>query len=406
MSPGTSTPSSARVFVVRAGPWLDRAAAASRPGAARLEQLVDLAHALAASPAWSTLARATLVVRPGPPPLLGVVGHLDAAEEATVESLRELLLSPHDWVRYVDYDQAERDCGALADRLVDRFGRQELSDFRFEALPRGGHIVLGMLSYVLGLGHRQLDAQVADDGRTVVLVDDCALSGVRFRDVLRHHPAREIVLAPLYAAAPLRAAVEAVEPRVLACVSGRDLRDLAPQRLGAQYPAWRDRWTARQRGEYWIGDPEHVCFSWNEPDIVLWNPVTDQAEDAWRVIPPERCLKNRTWPVSSPPRLTVLPVTPGALRPADDVVWAELEGQVVVAAASGDSVLLGGVAADMWRRLVETGDRTQAWSALTGEYDVDPARLRADLAAFIDGLASRGLLTGPSASGGAPGSRG
>src|ERR671910_1255702 len=146
---------------------------------ARLQTLAD---ALAVSPLWAEMPRATLVVRAAPDPLLGVVGYFDAAGRARLEALRWQLEHILPRLRYVGYAQAQEDCERLAARLVERFGRDELRGFRFVAIPRGGFIVLGMLAYILGLERSQLEAAPYSEhaGAPLVVVDDCALSGVRF----------------------------------------------------------------------------------------------------------------------------------------------------------------------------------------------------------------------------------
>jgi hypothetical protein len=159
-------------------------------------------------------------------------------------------------------------------------------------MPRGGFIVLGMLAYVLDLRPAQLAPSPPSDVPLVV-TDDCAISGVRFSDMLDRCENRQVIFSHLYSHPDLRIAIERREPRVLACVSAQDLTDYAPAYYGDQYEAWRERWRQRPNPGYWVGQPDHVCFAWNEPDTVFWNPVAQQAESAWRLLPPELCLKNR-----------------------------------------------------------------------------------------------------------------
>ncbi|WP_269321235.1 PqqD family protein [Halomonas sp. BC04] len=53
---------------------------------------------------------------------------------------------------------------------------------------------------------------------------------------------------------------------------------------------------------------------------------------------------------------------------------------------------LEGVAADMWRCVLEHGTLEGAVAALLEYYEVDPATLRLDLAAFVAELENNGLL--------------
>jgi hypothetical protein len=116
----------------------------------------------------------------------------------------------------------------------------------------------------------------------VIVVDDCALSGARFHHFLRTVRANRIVFAPLYSPPELRAAILQREPRVVCCLSARNL---AGHRLTAQ-PRETDTW-------YWSGHVEPLCFPWNEPDRTFWNPAAKRWELAWRIVPPELCPKNR-----------------------------------------------------------------------------------------------------------------
>jgi len=357
------------------------------------EGALALARAVAASRRWDSMPRATLVVRLAPQPMLGAIGYFDALGEARLQALAEGLSRSCASLRYVSYAQAEQDCEQLAAQLVDRFGRQELGRFRFAAIPRGGHIVLGMLAYVLGLEPTQLQPSPPPD-IPLVAVDDCALTGARFRGFLQGCPSRQVVFAHLYSHPDLRAAIKAQEPRVLDCLSTWDLRDHAPERLGDEAPSWRDRWLARLDGPlYWIGQLEPICFAWNEPDRFFWNPVTEGVDGGWPIVPPELCLKTRSTCGMARVTVQVQPEGRGPLKPARRVLFGEFEGQTVVCDPdTGESFSLSGVAADMWRGIVEHGTLHEVTSALVQEYHVEEATLRTELRAFVDDLLARGLL--------------
>lgn len=378
------------LFVLLNDGFPDNAASFGEAGAPSAEAL---AHALATSPAWASFPEAVLIARQAPRPIVAVVGRFDEAAEAHLKALRVQLSASLERLRYVSYAQAERDCEVLADRLLKRFGRDAVRRLRFAGIPRGGLIVLGMLSYVLDLGHDQLEPPHLQDAPLVV-VDDCALTGSRFGRFLKSCESRSVIFAPLYAHPDLRAAVEE-EPRVRACLSARDLRDHGPERLGDDYAAWRKRWAERAGGpRYWIGQPDHVCFPWNEPDVGVWNPAAEAVEHGWRVVPPGHCLKNR--PVADDEPAVPVQMQPegkGPLKPAAHVLFGTFEEQLVVANAEEKaSFRLTGAAADMWHALVEHGAVEHALAALRDAYDVDEATLKADLRAFVDDLRANDLL--------------
>jgi hypothetical protein len=364
-------------------------------GAERLQlDLLDLARGLSTSPAWKATPGATLVVRQAPRPVLGVVGRFDAAAKARLATLGDQLAAGLTCLRYVSYAQAEEDVQRLASMLVERFGRDELRRFRFAAMPRGGFVVLGMLSYALGLRHAQLEPPYPRDVPLIV-VDDCAISGYRFNQFLTRYGSHQVVFAHLYSHPELRVAIEARRSQVISCVGARDLYDHAPERYGAEYGAWREQWVSQLGDDigYWLGQPGHLCFSWNEPDVTIWNPSTEKTERGWRIVPPELCLKNGGVHAMGPLTVQVQPEGAGPLRPSEQVIFGEFEGNIIVGnTETRASFSLTGVAADMWRCVVEHGNLDEAVASLLREYDVDPSTLRADLRGFVEGLLAQDLL--------------
>jgi len=337
---------------------------------------------------------ATLLVRSTPLPVLGVVGHFDAAAEARLARLGPQLAGALAHLRYVSYSQAEEDCELLAARLVERFGREELRRFCFTAIPRGGLIVLGMLAYVLGLEHTQLEPPYPPE-TPMVVVDDCALSGYRFGRFMSRWESRRTVFAHLYSHPDLRSAIEVRDPRVIGCVAARDLHDRAPELHGEGYGVWRERQRDKLGDDagYWVGLPDHLCFPWNEADVTFWNPVAERFERGWSVVPPESCLKNRPAPGMEPIPVQVQPEGPGPLGPSPRVLFGEYGEDIVVGnMETKASFSLTGVAADMWKAVVEHGSLEAAVAKLSNEYEVDEGVLRADLRGFVEDLLARDLL--------------
>lgn len=382
-----------RVFVLspdlRAGSLGRLIQGAARPDTA----LLTIARTLSTSPLWDESHRAVLVMRCAPRPLLGILGYFDAAAEARLEMLCWQLTYLLPCLRYISYAQAEADCERLAAQLVVRFGAAELRRWRFAAIPRGGFIVLGMLAYVLGLDQAQMASPHPADAPLVV-VDDCALTGVRFGAFLEQCSDRDVVFVHLYSHPDLRAAIQAQEPRVIACLSAHDLRDHAPERLGDQYAQWRENWLHRSGNRcYWVGQPDYICFAWNEPDITFWNPVTAQEESAWRFVPPELCLKNRPARGTEPISVQAQPEGKGPLKPAAHVLFGDLGDQIVIGnVKTGQSYVIQAVAAAMWRAIIAHGNLEDAAQALWQEYDVHAATLHADLRMFTTELRAQDLL--------------
>jgi hypothetical protein len=348
------------------------------------------AEAATSSPPAQGVA-ATLIVRGGPSPGFAVVGALDAPAIARVEQLFGRLEEASKQLRYVSYQQAERDVQILGERLEQRFSRARLDEAVFRPVPRGGLIVLGMLALTMGLRHDQLLVSEDRSEHLVVLVDDCALSGYRTYQTLRASSARRIALAFLYAPDELCRNIESAEPRVEACIAARRLGDRGPEIFGRNYGAWVERWTERLgRERYWIGRPEAVAFAWKEPDRSFVNVATGQREAGWRIIP-GAFPAVRT--AASRLSIQVQPPARGPLRPAADVFFCELDGKVVLArTGQREAIELSATAGAFWNAVVEYGTVEETVSALVLAYDVERPRLAADVAHFVEDLVACRIL--------------
>lgn len=308
-----------------------------------------------------------------------------ARDQARLRELASLLRHFRATLRYVDYRQAERDAERLGEKMRQVYSGRELARARFAAIPRGGHIVLGMLSYVLDLRPEQL-RPAAEPADPLVVVDDCALTGARFAAELAAAEAPRVDFVHLYSHPRLRRAIVAREPRVEHCLAARDLADQAPEIFpeAAEYRAWQERWQARLGPDrYWLGLPELICFAWNEPDRPFWNAAAGRAETGWRFLPPHLCLEHRTHP--GPSR--------GEWRHPADVVAGEFDGVVWLYQVEADQLYsFEGASADMWRWLAEGAATDDAVAWLVAAYEIDEPTARADLSSFAERLASQGLL--------------
>jgi hypothetical protein len=351
------------------------------------DALLGLARGLASSPLWSQMPGTELIVRHSPLSI-AIAGSFDEAGEARLNTLvRQLHFALHH-LRFVDYSHAIEDCRALASALVDRFGDTELKTFHFTFIPRGGAIVLGMISYLLGLERWQMEPPPSEEVPLVVL-DDCSLTGLRFADFLTRSTSKKIIFAHLYSHPGLRTAMEENEPRVLACVSAHDLENCLGG-SGENQPAYQELWQSRfTRSRSWIGLPEYICFAWNEPDRPFWNPVTEKVECGWNILPPEMCLKNRYTSIP----VHVQPVSSGQLRTTKNTLFTVRDTGVMIGNLdSTESYALEGVAAEIWNAVVEYGDHERVIRMLSEKYNVDESTLRSDVTSFIDNLISLGVL--------------
>jgi hypothetical protein len=363
------------------------------PGEGLGERAASLSRALAHSPIWSRMGPACLILRPGPIPSLVALGRFDSADLARIGFLSRWLEEAVATTRYLTYDQVGEAVARLAERLRDTFG-EEAREFDYVGIPRGGLIVQGMLAYAMDLDADRLERGGDDHHRPLVVVDDCALTGSRFRRFVTGSPRRNLVFAHLCSTPQLRRALVAREPTVSHAVAAIDLRDLAPEWQGDGYPEWKERVEAQAgEGRYWIGQPEAVAFPWNEPDHNFWNPETEEVEWGWRIVPPERCLKKgaRSHPDGIPVRTQAAPK--GDLVPADHVFFGRWDGIVqVLDERNGHTSALGEVGSHIWAGLMEGESLELIARRIASRFAVDPDRARGDAEAFLEELLARGLL--------------
>lgn len=356
------------------------------------QQAVEgLSRAIGISPVWANLPPAVLLLRRSSNPGIALLGEFRSQHKAILEALLRDLRDACTHLRYIHYPEAERQCRHLASLLIERFGRDRLARAGFWAIPRGGTTVLGMLAQVLDLAPEQLSQTTSS--RELVVVDDCALTGSRFREFLQESDARSVIFAHLYSHPSLRSSIEEQEPKVVACISSGDLavRELHSEE-GEENR--RRRWEQRLGGKrYWIGSLEHICFPWTEPDRVVWNPAEGKTELAWRVVPPELCLKNRRRGDAPTAEVQVLSEGQGSWSLGPEVFYARLGPYTLVAnLATDDSVRLEGAARDMWHLLLDQGNLQTITPVLVNRYEIDQDVLEPDLGRFLDQVLLRGFL--------------
>ncbi|MGL6214467.1 PqqD family protein [Billgrantia desiderata] len=383
----------------------------------RESALRALGEGIQANPLWVRMKGARLAARAWPEPMVAAFGHFSGKQKSLLADLAAQLREVLEHHRYIDYPAAELAVERLATALRARFGEDALSRFRYTAIPRGGWIVLGMLSYLLDLRPDQIGVPVpgmAESGESQpwVVVDDCALSGVRFQQFLQRCDTPAVIFCPLFAPRELCRAIERVEPRVLACLNAEDLRDVAPNWFGATYSRWLTE-RREQIGEeaYWCGIAEYVAFAWCEPEAKYWDAKAGRFQAGWNAWPPSLCLKRRVQAerlraeAAGPAEegraqvgIVLQAAEPGPLKSAARVLGVPIGESVAVAhfpqaaAGSAPCFQLDSTAADMWRALLESGSLEGAISLLLEEYAVAPEALRRDLAALVAELDDIGVL--------------
>ena len=325
-------------------------------------------------------------VREAPEPLLAFVGSIDGAGRARLQELGGLLNEADTRLRVFTWVDVEQACARLAERLVRRLGRDELDSCSLVGVPRGGLIVAGLLAYALGTARDRVGAVHA--GSTVIVVDDCVLSGVRLREVLAETAAARVVVAVLYAHPGLQAAVQATEPQVVACVAGGELHDHGPKLLGEYYGEWRRLWKTRVPERYQTALLDLVAFPWSAPQVRYWEPVSERIEESWRLIPAPGTVLGHS---SCGLEVQVAKDQAGVDLLAPGVVpVVHADAVVLVDAEQACGVRLKGVAAHLWHAWVR--DDSAAAAVVAKRYGQPVERVATDLRDLIAGLRARGLL--------------
>lgn len=369
----------------------------------------ELAAAVRANPLWCRLPGSVLIGRCEPVPLLAVAGTFTEEQQVLLVQLREHLDVLLHERAFVDYSQAEEVCGQLADRLVMVFGTDILQSAQFAAIPRGGLFVLGMLAYHLDLRPDQLTSlEAAHAGRMLFVIDDCSLSGTRFRESLNRIVTHSVVFCPLYAPEALCASIVSREPRVVNCLAGASLRDTSPTSDDVGYSAWKHQRHAQLGGDgYWLGQTLGVAFAWCTPQTRRWDETEGRFMEGWDVVPPSRSLKRRRLlqrlegdpAVDYLPPLTLnMPISEADVRAHDRVLWSCRGNEVIVAkipqrAGIGARVYsLAGISAEFWQLLMTHGSMQHAIQVLLTRYQVASEWLGADMSSLVEQMRSEGLI--------------
>ncbi|MCB1034208.1 MAG: PqqD family peptide modification chaperone, partial [Acidobacteria bacterium] len=326
-------------------------------------------------------------------PSLALCGEFSSAHGAVLANCRSRLHHSLAHLRWLPWQACRAACEDLARKLRDHLGT-ELSAVRFEAVPRGGYLVLGMLAQIMDLSPDQLGAGPGKQGAPVVLVDDCALSGARLKQVLGRLQDSRVVFAHLASHPDLRAEALAREPRLEACLSAIDLEQPGAAEEEASCSLDLEAWGGALDGEgrYWLGRLEHLCFPWKEPDQPVLDPAEGRFVPGWSVIPDEYCLRASGEKVSRIP-LHLCRDSESAVRLAAGVVYLDQgDGVVLANLERGGSLRLSGSAASFWRALIESGDPEAAQQRLVRHYAVAPATCRRDLERTLEALEEQGFL--------------
>lgn len=319
------------------------------------EALETLVNSIVHRASESVKTVRAIVYKTDPRPALGIIGEFEATDITYLKLQLRALPLTCGRLKYIDYQTVNTVCEELAEQFLKYYERHDLQRFSFTGIPRGGLIVLGILSYLLNLKSSQLTPPFSENS-PLVIVDDCILSGARIAYFLQHSSSPYIILAPLFIHPDCREAILAQEERISACWSGANLVDHGLAVMGGSYVHWQQQNLQRLAGtRYWLGLPDYVCFPWNEPDYLLWNAVGQTYQKSWPIVPPRLCLKNRVLAQSSYPSIHSQTCFPGVIQPTPDTVFVALADTVIVGHIStGATYCLRADQAKQWLKMMET----------------------------------------------------
>ena len=342
---------------------------------------VDLAHAIAHVDIWDG-CEATIVARPDPP-AVAALGYLTSDVRASLAGLAWQIRDLLPRTRSVGYAAVEDLVEKLAGKVIADFGSDFVRSARFTAIPRGGVVVLGLLSYALDLQPRQFQLQ-RGDGRPLMVVDDIAVTGHRIAEFMPGVPDREVVFAHLLSHPELRLAIETQKQRVIACVAAEDLHDHAPAHLGGGYEGWKSENSALDR--FWIGLPDHVVTPWSEPDVGLWHSSPREARLGIRLAG-TTTLKHRWRDFDPFVPVQVQPRGSGPLEPDARAIFGQVGDDVLLGRSDGGPVIrLGRLGAALWMSILKEG-------TLEGALENFAVNEHEELEDLVWQLTEMGLLT-------------
>ncbi len=334
--------------------------------------------------AVETLARSEriVVIAPEPP------HYPPSSKQLWVKSLQLQQLRRQ--LTYVDYRQAEADCEVLAAQLLAVYGDEGVRELVFVAIPRGGLIVLGMLSYWLNLSPSQMATDAATVPGPLCVVDDCSLTGLRLQEMLTRTANSHVIFAHLYSPPGLRHGILDREPRVRCCLAARDLAEIAgahpvaPPGAGGAH-LWEPLPLTRA---YWSGSAAPIAFAWSEPLIHIRDPFSGRVESGWRFAPPHRCTKNRI-DLGAPVR----PAVSRRWQAPEDLVVGQFDGVLwLIRTQTGETHSLQALKADAWRGLAAYGDTVMTLDFLASRHPLSRSELASELTNSLQWFEAEGLL--------------
>ena len=352
----------------------------------------EVCRAILASPAWFSIGSPIWVrSASSSKDAILVFGDLDDASVARLRHVERWIHQARQRCKWYSYPDTVRLTEKLAVELKECLG-SDISKVDWLAIPRGGLIVLGLLSYALGLRQERLENSL-DEERPLVIIDDCALTGNRFSRFTEKVERKEVLFANLCSPLEVREAIVSTEPAVSHCLAADTLHNMAPTLQGKGYDGWEERVRAYlDTKRYWIGQSEIPIFPWSEPDHNFWNPITKTVESGWQVAPPELTLKSKHRESQSP-KVFDIPDQKGVFLLGDAVLYYPKDSTVYIFDCETKAQYkLEKVGALLWIAFLKYKTMEDVVALVQSAYSVSPGKAKKDADRFAGQLLQKGLL--------------
>lgn len=284
-------------------------------------------------------------------------------------------------IQYLDSTQCLDLTKSLAKIIKQTVPENILKNSQVVAIPRGGLFIQAMLSYFLPLKHHQLQYTENDvDTSPLIIVDDCAISGLRLAQQLEKFPNRDIYFFTIASPEKLRDSVKLKEARVLDFKSVVNIKSYST--LKAQ--------NTQQR--YWLGQCDAVIFPWSETQRSHFSNGKLSNRPLWKIAPDKLCMSTKAKKQAI--KATEVKENQSAvLSTPDNILHFTDQGITkILDASTMKHYSLDAIGSDIWQSLLSNSNLDHALAELSATYKVSKTRLNNDMQLLTQKLIDAGLI--------------
>ena len=284
-------------------------------------------------------------------------------------------------IQYLDSTQCLDLTKSLAKIIKQTVPENILKNSQVVAIPRGGLFIQAMLSYFLPLEHHQLQYTENDvDTSPLIIVDDCAISGLRLAQQLKKFPNREIYFFTIASPRELRDSVNSKESRILDFKSVLDVKSYSTLDLNHASQC------------YWRGQCDTIIFPWSETQRSYRFNGQLSNVPLWKVAPNKLCLSARE--KKQRIRTTEIKENPSSVMSTpDDVLYHTDQGLTrILNVSTMKHYSLDSIGSTIWQSLLKNADLDNVLAELSSIYGVSKTKLNSDVQLLTQKLFNDGLI--------------